>query len=270
VTHFETGRRLCLLFEAGGARYAIEATSVAEVAQPDEGGGTLRDVLVLQDLSQLLGGGEEVRPGMALVLDVSPTLAVRIAKVIEVADVARSEFFMLPPNLGESLTVHTRGALLHGGHLYLELVADALPHQPSKPVAPLPRPVFLVEGTPDRALVFESQGRVYGVPLTFVSQVIPSGASFCAFPGGGGPVAGFQPHAQILWPIYSAAGLLGGPAMREEFFVLTELAGQNVGLCASRVLGVHQDFRPAPERGEFLAERVSQPILFLDLQRMFS
>jgi len=207
---------------------------------------------------------------MALVLDVSPTLALRIKAVIEVADVAKAELFLLPPGLGESLSVWSRGALLHGDRLFLELVADALPHQAGRALGPPSRPVFVFEAVPERALVFESQGRLYGIPIGLVSQVIPAGPAFCAFPRRDGPVAGFFPHAQMLWPIYSAAGLLGGTALKEGFFVLTELAGQNVGLCASRLLGVFPDFKAGEGRGEFISDKVAQPVLFLDLQRMFS
>jgi chemotaxis signal transduction protein len=207
---------------------------------------------------------------MALVLDVSPTLAVRIKRVLEVADLARAETFLLPAALGETLAMYSRGAVLYQDKLFLELVADALPQQPGRPVSASSRPVFLFDERPDRALVFESQGRLYGVPLSLVSQVIPTGPAFCAFPTRSGPVAGLYPHANMLWPVYSAAGLLGGEARNEAFLVLTELAGQNVGMCASKVLGVFQDFRPSTERGEFAVERVPLPVLFLDLQRMFS
>lgn len=115
MAHFESGRRLCLLFEAGGVRYAIEATSVVEVAPPDMDGDSIRGFLGLRDLSQLLGGPPQARPGMAVVLDVSPTLAVRVTRVIEVADVARDTLFRLPQGLSEGLSVVARGAIAHQG-----------------------------------------------------------------------------------------------------------------------------------------------------------
>jgi hypothetical protein len=52
--------------------------------------------------------------------------------------------------------------------------------------------------------------------------------------------------------------------------VLSELAGQSMGICAQRVLGVHQDFRRAESRGEYEAADLPRGALFLDLQRMFS
>lgn len=267
---FETGRRLCLLFEAQGGRFGVEATSVMEVAHPDANGASIRGHLELRDLSRLLGGGDEERPGVGLVLDVSPTLAVRVKRIVEVADVARSPFFLLPPGLGEAPAALVRGAILHSDRLYLELVAEALQHKAASPGGAVPRPIHVADQAPDRALVFSSQGRLYGIPLMLVSQVVGVTDAFCRLPLASGPVAGLFPHAQVLWPIYSSAGLLGGKPRCEDFFILTELAGQNVGLCASRVLGVHSGFSPARGRGEFVARGVDAPVLFMDLQRMFS
>jgi len=270
VAPFESGRRLCLLFEAQNGRFAVEATSVMEVASPGADGASIRGHLELVDLSKLLGGGPEPPPGIGVVLDVSPTLAVRVARIVEVADVARSPFFLLPPGLGEALPVLVRGAILHGGHLYLELAAEALPHRAALRPPSLGRSIYVVDQAPDRALVFESQQRLYGIPLPLVSQVVGTSEAFSPLPATTGPVAGLFPHAQVLWPIYSAAGLLGEEARCEGLFILSELAGQNVGLCASRILGVHQAFEPAETRGEFRAKGLPSAALFLDLQRMFS
>lgn len=265
---FESGRRLCLLVEAGETRYALEATSVMEVAVA---GANLRGMWEVKDLAVLLGGLPEQVPGMVVVLDVSPTLAVRVRSVVEVADVARAPFFLLPPGLGDGLALLSRGALLHNDRLYLELNAEALPHRPGPRLpAPPPRPVFLAEVAPERALVFESQGQLFGIALMLVSQVVTRDASFSVLPVQGGPVAGIFPHAQVLWPVCSAPALLGVPALPEAFIVMTELAGQNVGLCATRVLGVVQRFEATDVRGEFSAPGVPGPVLFLDLQRMFS
>lgn len=130
--------------------------------------------------------------------------------------------------------------------------------------------MYAAEQAPDRALVFESQGRLYGIALTFVSQVVSATEAFCPLPASGGPIAGLFPLEQVLWPIYSTPGLLGGAPTREELFILADLAGQNVGLTATQVRGVHQHFTPTDIRGEFSAPGLATPALFLDLQRMFS
>jgi hypothetical protein len=218
----------------------------------------------------LLGGPPEERPGVGVVLDVSPTLAVRVKRIVEVADVARAPFFMLPPGLGEALALIARGAVFHKEQLFLELVSDALPHRPAAPGDSLGRAIFLLDQPPERGLVFESHGMLFGVPLNVVSQVVGRSNAFCPLPVAKGPVLGLFPHAQVLWPIYDVTGLLGGRATPEELFVLTELAGQSVGFSASRVHGVHQGFQVTAERGEYGARDLSRPALFLDLQRMFS
>ncbi len=241
-----------------------------EVANPDTDGVSIRGHLDLVDLSERLGGAPEPPPGVGVVLDVSPTLAVRVKRIVEVADVARDPLFLIPPGMGETLALLVRGAILHGGRLYLELIAEALPHPKPTHGAALNRPIYLLDQPPDRALVFESRGKLYGIPLALVSQVVPATEAFTPMPMASGPVAGFFPHAQALWPVYTPAGLLGGGAVREELLVMTELAGQNVGLTASRVLGVHAGLVPATERGEYTAPGLSTAALFLDLQRMFS
>ncbi len=256
--------------EAGETRYAIEATSVMEVALPGSDGTSLRGMLEVKDLSVLLGGAPESGTGMVVVLDVSPTLAVRVRAVVEVADVAHTPFFLLPAGLGETLAPLTRGAILHKGRLYLELIAESLPQRGVRTPQPLARPVHLLESPPDRSLVFESQGRLFGLPLGLVSQVVTRGEAFSMLPVQSGAVAGVFPHAQVLWPIFSVPAMLGASAETEAFFVLTEMAGQNVGLCATRVLGVLQRFESTGERGEYTASGLPGPVLFLDLQHMFS
>lgn len=258
-----------MLFEAGRSRFALEATSVAEVATPTDE-ESLRGVHALVDLSALLGGAPEVRPGMAVVVDVSPTLALRVHRVLEVADVARAPFFQLPPGMGEGLSLTTRGALLHGGLLFLELNAEAIPHTQGRIAAAPARPIYLVESPPERALVFDSEGRRYAVPLSLVSQVIPLASAFCPLPAAQGPVLGLLPHDQALYTVCSPAALLGDGLAREPLVILMELAGQNVGISASNVLGVHGGFTESERRGEFSCRTLDAPALFMDLQRMFS
>src|SRR5690242_18552069 len=119
-------------------RFAVEATSVTEVAVANSENDSLRGLVELKELSALLSGEPEERPGMAVVLDVSPTLALRVRRVFEVADVARAPLFRLPQGVDPSFTVFTRGALLFSGQLYLELSPEALPHlgQTRPPVPP--------------------------------------------------------------------------------------------------------------------------------------
>jgi hypothetical protein len=256
--------------EAGDTRFSVEATSVMEVAAPGPDETSLRGVLEVKDLSVLLGGEPEQTPGMVVVFDVSPTLAVRVRSIVEVTDVVPAPHFLLPSGLGDTLAALSRSALLHKERLYLEINADALPHEPGAVRPPPELPVQLVELAPERSLVFESQGRLFGLPLSMISQVVTRGPAFSALPGKSGAVAGVMPHGQALWPLYSAPALLGGASSAEDLLVLAEVEGRGLGLCASRVLGVHPRFEPAGEPGEFTAPGVPAPVLFLDLRRMFS
>lgn len=257
--------------EAGQTRYSVEATSVMEVAAPGPDETSLRGVLEVTDLSVLLGGEPERVPGMVVVFDVSPTLAVRVRSIVEVVDVAPAPHYLLPSGLGDTLAALSRSAVLHKDRLYLELNAEALPHEPGTVRPPPEHPVHFLGSRPERSLVFESQGRLFGLPLSLISQVVTQGPAFSALPGKGGAVAGVMPHGQALWPLYSAPALLGGAAAQvEPFLVLTEVEGRSLGLCASRVLGVHPRFEPTGEPGEFSAPGVPAPVLFLDVRRMFS
>lgn len=273
---FQIGRRLCLLFEAGEVPYALEAASVQEVAEPDSSGDRIRGALALRDLSLMLGGLPEARPGIGLVLDVSPTLAARVKRVLEVADVAGDPLLRLPLEVGGALSGLVRGAVLHRGRLHLELSAEALPARASAGVAgpaSLMPPALLaqlLEEPPAQALVFLSRGRLLGVPLPLVTQVLGSLPSLCPLPAPGGPLLGLISHAQALWPVYSLPALLGEEPVVENACLLTEPAGHNVGLCASKVMGVFQGFLPAQARGEFHAPGLGGGVLFFDLQRMFS
>ncbi len=241
-----------------------------EVAEPDPDGRALRGSLELKDLSLLLGGSEDTHPGMAVVLDVSPTLALRVRRIHEVADVAGDRLFGIPPSLREALSPFSQGALLHGGRLFLEIVPEGVPHQPRQGAAAPGRPIRTLERAPERALVFESQGVLWGLPLQMVSQVVPRTEAFCPLPTPQRAVAGLFPHAQALWPVLSAPALLGGHPQAEELIVLAELAGEPAGLAASRVLGVCESFALTEGRGEFTVAGADRPVLFLDYQSMFS
>lgn len=254
---FEKGQRLSLLVEAGSARYAIDATHVLEVSPPDASGESLRGHMHLKDLSALLGGPPEHRPGTAVVLDVNPTLAVRVRRVFEVADVAEARRHPLPRRLVRRLEPAVRGVLEVQGSLYFELDVDAAAKGLEAD------PPELLEGgrvpfapEPDRALVFESQGIRLAVPLTSVSQVVSAGERLCALPHEG-PLKGLVLHQQHLWPAFSVPGMTGGSSEVEPLAVLVEVEGEGLGLLASKAFGV-------------LGKGALQGAHVLDLPRLFS
>jgi chemotaxis signal transduction protein len=250
-TH-DGGRRLALLFEAGPARYALEVSRVLEVTPPDPEGerATVRGVFPLEDLSTLMGGAPERRPGLAVLLDTSPTLAVRVREGAEVADVAGAPHFQLTRDLAQRIGTLVRGALQHQGRLYLELRAEALGQTCMVPL-PTPRIVTWLEALQGPALLFESGGTLFGVPLAQVLQISPVLAAFCPFPVPGGVIAGLLAHAGALWPVYALPAFLGQQLAVESQVVLLELAGIQVALCASRVLGIENGLVPGEEAGRW-------------------
>jgi len=250
-TH-DGGRRLALLFEAGPARYALEASRVLEVTPPDPDAerATVRGVFPLEDLSTLMGGAAEGRPGLAVLLDTSPTLAVRVREGAEVADVAGAPHFQLTRDLAQRIGTLVRGALQHQGKLYLELRAEALGQTCMVPPPP-PRIVTWLEAPQGPALLFESGAMLFGVPLQHVLQISPVLAAFCPFPVPGGVVAGLLAHAGALWPVYALPAFLGQPPAAESQVVLLELAGIQVALCSSRVLGIEHGLVAGEEAGRW-------------------
>ncbi len=222
-------RKLAVFFEAGRTRYALEAVRVTEVARPDEGELTLRGHLMLKDLSALLGAGPEHRPGTALVLDSSPTIAVRVKEVEGVFDVSTARHFDLPIVLHEALQPAVKGAWLREERLVFELdlagMTSAMPGERS--------PVVLVTlahlATP--CLVCEAGGRRIALPLPQVRQVVPFGRSFNPTPGRAS-LLGALLHGDALCPVVS----LGGGD--EAFVAVVEVGGGLVGVAIARAEGV--------------------------------
>lgn len=254
---FEKGQRLSLLVEAGATRYAIDATHVLEVSPPDANGESLHGHLQLKDLSALLGGPPEHRPGTAVVLDVSPTLAVRVKRVFEVRDVAEKPRHPLPRRLVRRLEPAVRGVIEVNGALYFELdVETAARGLEADPPELLEGGLLPAAPEPERALVFESQGQRLAVPLTSVSQVVTAGDKLCALPHEG-PLKGLVLHQAHLWPAFSVPGMRGGHSEVEPLAVLIEVEGEGLGLLASKAFGV-------------IARGALQGAHVLDLPRLFS
>ncbi|MEW5740942.1 MAG: defective in fruiting DifE [Myxococcota bacterium] len=242
-------RRLFVFFEAGKTRYAIEAVGVLEVARPPADADTLHGHLALKDLSVLLGGEPEVRPATALVLDTSPTLAVRVRAVEGVFDAAADRALALPRRMIPLAAPALRGGLLHEGRLSFEVdtdgVARGLPRSTRRPERTTREPQ-------EACLVFETGTERLAVPLSRVRQVVPAGAAFNPAPGTGA-FLGAVVHGASLCPVFSVSDTTAP----ESLIVLAEAGGEVIGLSARRADGVQQ---PA----------TLSAIPVLDLERMFS
>ncbi|MDX2013941.1 MAG: defective in fruiting DifE [Myxococcaceae bacterium] len=222
-------RRLCVFFEAGRTRYALEATSVLEVARPQGDDETFRGHLGIRDLSELVGGGPEVRPGTVVVLDTSPTVAARTLRVDGVFDVSGHLALPLSSRLVPLLAPVVKQGLVSEAGLSFELDVAQL-------VRGLPRPQKRLEVATGEAkgpcLVFDSGARRFAVGLSDVSQVASRGVMFNPAPGVGS-FLGVLMHQQRLVPAFS---LTSDEA--EALLVVVELASGPVAVSASRAHGV--------------------------------
>jgi len=243
-------RRLCVFFTAGRTRYLVDALSVLEVSRPVAGETWQKGHLTLRDLASLLGGEPEPRPGNALVLDTSPTTAVRVGEVTGVFDTRGDEQLALPSRLIPLVAPAVVRGVVHEGLLCFEL-------DPQAAVRGLPRPTrkpeVLARAPGGPSLCFEAGGARYAVPLPGVLQVVPTGPGFNPSPGGGA-FRGVLAHQGRLCPVFAVAG---GAAAAEPLVVLVESRGQLLGLSAARAEGVRP---PAALEGAVV----------LDLERMFS
>ncbi len=245
----DPSRRLCIFFEAGGTRFLIEAVRVTEVARAEGEGDTVRGHLAVRDLSTLLGGEPERRPGTVVVLDTSPTAAVRVAGVEGVFDAARDTSLALPRRLIPLVSPAIRGALLREGRLSFELDADGVAR--GLPRHTRRRERFVREPL-EPCLVFESGGARFAVPLSDVLQVVATGPQFDPAPSRS-EFLGAVVHQQRLHPVFSVSDVVEV----EPLIVLVDARAEPVGLSALRAIGV---LRP-----DALGEAQ-----VLDVERMFS
>lgn len=242
-------RRLCVFFTSGASHYAVEAVSVLEVARPSSDDELAQRHLWLRDLSLLLGGEPEARPGAALILDTSPTMAIRVREVEGVFDTSQDPELPLTNRLISLVAPAVSRALLHEDRLIFELDAQSstrgLPRQTRRPE------LVTVEPTTP-CLVFQSGTAQLALPLARVLQVTALGPRFNHAPGSGA-FCGVMAHQRHLCPVFCVSDALE----LEPFIVLLELGGEVLGLTATRAEGVKQP--------EALRE-----LRVLDLERMFS
>jgi hypothetical protein len=242
-------RRLCVFFTAGRTRYVIDALAVLEVARSVPGEPWQKGHLALKDLSSLLGGEAETQAGNALVLDTSPTSAVRVAGVSGVFDTRDDQHLALSSRLIPLLAPAVGRAVIHEGELHFEL-------DPQAAVRGLPRPTrkpeVVVRAPGGPCLCFESGGVLLAVPLPGVLQVLALGPLFNPSPGDGA-FRGVLAHLGRLCAVFNLTAAAG----TEPLVVLVESGDQLLALGAARALGVRQP--------DALGEAS-----VLDLERMFS
>lgn len=227
-------QRLVLRVEAAGTRFAIDAAQVVEVASAPAGAAPLHGHLVLEDLSSRLGGAPEPRPAHAIVLDTSPTLALRVAAAPGVTDAAGASTLMTPPALSRLLEPSVRGVLELPAGLHFELSVDALAKE-RLPDRRAQLPELRDTAVAPQSLVFARAGVRFSVPLHLVRQIVSTRTLLPSpLPG---PLVGAVEHGGKLWPVWCPSG---DPLARSPLAVLVESTAGAAALLAESAEGVRQ------------------------------
>jgi chemotaxis signal transduction protein len=258
------------LLDAGGTPCLVDALSMRQVDHPDADGESVHGFLELRDVSGLLGGTAEERPGLAVVLDLPVGFALRVRAVRGVVDVGGAELQRLPRGVSAEVARAVRGAWVLGDELVLELdvpsLEGLLADGAGTPAAGGPVPVAAMED-PGRALVFRSGGDAWCVPLVQVVQVVPGSRRFAPLPG---RCAGVLAHAGALWPVFALRDRPPAPLPEGCSVVLVEDQGSPLGLVADEVLGIHEWFEPTERPGGWRLPGNVTELQRLDLARLFA
>jgi chemotaxis signal transduction protein len=263
-------RRLCLLLDAGGTPCLVDALSVRQVDLPDADGESVHGFLDLRDVSELLGGMPEERPGLAVVLDLPVGFALRVRSVRGVVDVGGAELQRLPRGVSTDVARAARGAWVLGDALLLELDVPSLEGLFAESAAapgPLRLDPVASQDPPGRGLVFRAGGANWCIPLVQVVQVVPGTRRFAPLPGS---CAGLLEHAGALWPVFALGPRPSAPLVQGNSVILVEDQGSPLGVVADEVIGIHDRFEPGEKPGAWRLASSATEILRLDLGRLFA
>ncbi len=239
---------LHLYFRAGGVRYAIEATSVLEVASVALSSDALRGHFVLANFAEVMGRADGPQSTAVIVFDSSPSLASRVDEVVGVLSTRQASRPPMTAALKSALAPKIQGALLNDVGLWFELTLDAL-----QTTSPPPEPLFrLQKATPATEPLFFVLGeQLYEVPFEAVVQVLPLNGQHNLSPFGG-VLFGAQCFREQALPLVAC-----GPAAAPQWAVVVEVNGACFGLVADSVGKSSHPFG-------------SRELLSIDLVRSFS
>jgi chemotaxis signal transduction protein len=237
-----------VLFSAGGVRLALRLSHVREIVAVAPGDGEVRsrgEAVPTAFVSTVLGLPTGPS-GFALLTEGSPGLALRVDAVHGIADLADAEFFQLPAPTPLPQPPPFSGAVVVRGEVALELSVGTLGFAPLEPAEEYTDPPPDLGLVPDRELRFARGGRVFGVPLSLLVQVL-EGPRLAPVPLTPRSHRGLLHHARSLHAVIDVASLYGGLALDPAAFtppgaartvLLLDAGGTGVGVVADRVLGL--------------------------------
>lgn len=249
--------RKVVLFSAGGVRFALRLSHVREIVAVGPGGGEVvsrGEKVPTAFVSTVLGlrGGPA---GFALLTEGTPGVALRVDAVHGISDLSEAEFFQLPSPTPLPQPPPFAGAMVVKGEVALELAVSSMGFAPLEPAEEHPEPPPDLGIQPDRELRFARAGRVFGVPLALLVQVLEN-PPLAPVPLTPRSHRGLLHHARALHAVLDVAVLYGdsdpfdapepgrpgagappGPGPRRTVLLL-DAGGNGVGVVADRVLGL--------------------------------
>jgi len=242
--------RKVVLFSAGGVRLALRLSHVREIVAiaPGEDEVVSRGERVPTAFVSTVLGLPSGSSGFALLTEGPSGVALRVDAVHGISDLADAEFFQLPAPTPLPQPPPFSGAVVVKGEIALELAVGTLGFAPLEPAEETVEPPPDLGLAPERELRFARAGRVYGVPLALLVQVLEA-PRVAAVPLTPRSHRGLLHHARSLHAVLDVAALYGdaaadlgpdGLAARPppRRVLLIDAGGTGVGVVADRVLGL--------------------------------
>ncbi len=232
--------RKALLFSAGGVRLALRVSHLREIVATAEGEGEVTwhgEAVPTAFVSTVLG--LPAGPSrFALLTEGTPLAALRVEALNGIVDLAEAEVFQLPARTFLPQPPPFAGAVVAKGEVALELAVSTLGFAPLAPALEHASPPSEVDPGAERELRFTRGGRVFGVPLSLIVQVLEA-PRVVPVPLTPPSHRGLLYHGRALHPVLDVGVLYGGaPGSAESRIVLLlDAGGAGAGVVADRVLG---------------------------------
>ena len=232
--------RKALVFAAGGLRFAVRLSQLREIVEVPAGEGEIRargETVAAAIVSTVLGLPAGPSP-FALLTEGTPRTALRVEAVHGIVDLADAEVFQLPARTPLPVPPPFSGAIVARGEVALELAVASLGFAPLEPAVEDEGPPPDLGPAAERELLFARGGRVFGVPLSIVVQVLEA-PRVAPVPLTPPSFRGVVYQGRALHPVLDVAVRYAGvPAGEGRNVLLLDAGGAGVGVVADRVLGV--------------------------------
>lgn len=241
--------RKVVIFSAGGVRFALRLSHVREIVAiaPGEGLVVSRGETVPTAFVSTVLGLPTGPSGFALLTEGAPGIALRVDAVHGISDLSEAEFFQLPAPTPLPQPSPFAGAMVVKGEVALELAVSTLGFAPIEPAEEHPEPPPDLGLVPERELRFARAGRVFGVPLGLLVQVLEN-PRLAPVPLTPRSHRGLLHHARALHAVLDVGVLYGdvgpfevveaGRPAPARTVLLLDAGGAGVGVVADRVLGL--------------------------------